>query len=845
MNPFPAYLHNQLEEKLKDRRVVVWYDATGEFEPFAASLTRSNDDESLPTVMLGSIESRLAVFRGSYFALRLEVEPLVAVNRPQPLLIYLPGERRNPKESVLMELEKAGTPYEPQMKRLARNVMRKLYSDGVIDEMLAPEGLTYADIVSLLEDSGSGERRSLLPGILGTRDNVAMVATWTADSQFDEELLKKEVAGELLKLVENRAGQVADACGDLDAVRIKLRRFLLVNEFREDLACEAPTSLAMVPTPGGKDARDFCRKVLDHLRTRHGSEFEHMADKVEADFGLASSGIEAGHLGSIDTFRFEERAMLRHCGEVLASGDFKTSATLAATHSQSFWARQDLSRRQAQWEVCALIAALGAELEKVEADLKKLGTNANSSAIVARYVADDGWHRMDLAHRRMESRVARMEEEPETETALSVIRARMEQVLRSMALNFGKAFQASNWSVDSVLHQTSVWQQRVAPLPGKVAYFLVDAFRFEMGLDFSGQLAEALDMEVVPAIAALPSITPLCMAALLPGAAESYAVVDAGGKAGARIGSSVLADVNDRMKFLKAAVPDANDITLDRLLQDTPSKIHQKIGEARLVVVRSQEIDSLGEKNELLARHVMDTVVGNIARAVRKLAGLGFERFVITADHGHQFGSRKDDDMKLEAPGGGTLELHRRCWIGRGPSAPDGTVTIKASELGYDSNLDFVFPTGLGVFKAGGGLAYHHGGFSLQELVVPVISFRMPTTAVVASGPTVTLSDYPETITNRTFGVRIEVEADLLKSEPLRVQIILLSKNEEVGHAGMGLGMEFDSKTRIATLPSGSAGNVAMVLNRDDAESVTIVVQEAATGSVLTQSKPIPLNLKS
>lgn len=843
MNPFPTYLHTQLEEKLKDRRVVVWYDAAREFEPFVDTLPKG--DGELPEVTIGTTNARLAVYQGSYFALKLQVEPLVAVNRPQSLLLYLPGERRDPKGSVLMELEKAGTTYEPQMKRLARNVMRKLYSDGVIDEMLTPEGLTYADILSLLEQSGNGERSSLLPGILGTRDNVAMVATWVADEQFDEELLKKDVDGELLKLVESRAGHVAEPGYKLSEVRTKFRRFLLANEFREDLACEPPTSLAMVPTPGTKDAREFCRKVLDHLRTRHGNEFEQMADKVESDFGLAAAGIEAKHLGSIDTFRFEERAMLKHCGDVLAAGDFKTASTLASKHSQSFWARQDLSRRQAQWEVCALMAALGTELEKVEADLKKVGANADSSTIVGRYVGQDGWHRMDLAHRRLEARVARMDEEPETEAALTFVRSRVEQVLRNMAAVFGRAFGKDHWSVNSVLHQTSVWSQKVAPLSGRVACFHVDAFRFEMGMDFSGQLAEALDMEVVPAIAALPSITPLCMAALLPGAAESYAVVDAGGKVGARIGSSVLTDVIERMKFLKAAVPDANDITLDRLLQDTPSKIHQKIGEARLVVVRSQEIDSLGEKNELLARHVMDTVVGNIARAVRKLAGLGFERFVITADHGHQFGSRKDDDMKLEAPGGATLELHRRCWIGRGPSAPDGTVTIKAPELGYDSNLDFVFPTGLGVFKAGGGLAYHHGGFSLQELIVPVVSFRMPTAAVAASGPAVTLGDYPESITNRTFGVRIEVEADLLNNEPLRVQIILLSKNEEVGHAGMGLGVEFDAKTRIVTLPAGSTGSVAMVLGSDSPESVTIVVQDAATGSVLAQSKPIPLNLKS
>jgi hypothetical protein len=844
MNPFPAYLHSQLEEKLKNRRVAVWYDAAREFEAFVAALDR-NEDGELPDVKLGTTDARLAVFQGSYFALRLQVEPLVSVNRPQPLLIYLPGERRDPKGSVLMELEKAGTTYEPQMKRLARNVMRKFFSDGVIDEMLAPDSLTYADILTLLEQNNGGERTSLLPSILGTRDNVAMVATWVADPVHDEELVRKDVAMELLKLVESRAGFVAEPGGGLDAIRIKFRRFLLANEFREDLACEPPTSLAMVPTPGSKDARDFCRKVLDHLRTRHAAEFQIMADTVESEFGLASANIDPKHLGSIDTFRFEERAMLRHCGECLGTGDFATGARLASVHSQSFWARQDLSRRQAQWEVCALMAALGTEIEKVEADLKKLGSSATSNTIVGRYVAEDGWHRMDLAHRRLEARVARMDEEPETETALAIIRVRVEQVLRNMSVIFGKAFQASHWSLDSVLHQTRIWQQRVAPLPGKVACFHVDAFRFEMGRDFSGQLAEALDMEVVPAIAALPSITPLCMAALLPGAAESYAVVDAGGKVGARVGSSVLTDVNERMKYLKATVPDANDITLDRLLQDTPSKVQQKIGDARVLVVRSQEIDSLGEKNELLARSVMDTVVGNLARAVRKLAGLGFERFVITADHGHQFGSRKEDDMKLDAPTGTQVELHRRCWIGRGPADAAGTVKIKAPELGYDSNLEFVFPEALGVFKAGGGLAYHHGGFSLQELVVPVVSFRMPTATIVASGPAVTLADYPESITNRTFGVRIEVEADLVSSGPQQAQVLLIGKGEVVGHAGMAIGIEFDPKTRIATLPTGTSGQVVLLLTRDDVESVRIVVQDATTGSVLAESKPIPLNLKS
>ena len=49
-------------------------------------------------------------------------------------------------------------------------------------------------------------------------------------------------------------------------------------------------------------------------------------------------------------------------------------------------------------------------------------------------------------------------------------------------------------------------------------------------------------------------------------------------------------------------------------------KLKNAIGEARLVVVRSQEIDKFGELGgDFLARQVMDTVLQNVARSVRKL----------------------------------------------------------------------------------------------------------------------------------------------------------------------------------------------------------------------------------
>jgi hypothetical protein len=117
----------------------------------------------------------------------------------------------------------------------------------------------------------------------------------------------------------------------------------------------------------------------------------------------------------------------------------------------------------------------------------------------------------------------------------------------------------------------------------------------------------------------------------------------------------------------------------------------------------------------------MDTVIDNLARAIRKLAAAGVEHAVVSADHGHLFfADDRDESMRTDAPGGDTVELHRRCWIGRGGATPPGCVRVAATALGYDSDLEFVFPTGAGVFKAGGDLAFHHGGPSLQELIIPV-----------------------------------------------------------------------------------------------------------------------------
>src|SRR5438128_6300595 len=101
-----------------------------------------------------------------------------------------------------MELEKAGECYEPQLKRLARNVLRQRYTDGVIDEMLAPERVTYEDLARASSDSSSAAPPSILKSIFhDASGNDGLLAAWLVSDGRDADIAKKEAAPELRHLI--------------------------------------------------------------------------------------------------------------------------------------------------------------------------------------------------------------------------------------------------------------------------------------------------------------------------------------------------------------------------------------------------------------------------------------------------------------------------------------------------------------------------------------------------------------------------------------------------------------------------------------------------------------------
>lgn len=847
MHTLHDYVAKQLADKIKDRRVVVWYDERREFQPFVDEVRGAARTAKDPvSVVVCGAKVHISEYAGSMFELRAVVEPHVCGDKPDAVVIYLPGVAHDAKGSVLMELEKAGRFWKPELGQLARNVLLQKFTLGVVDEMLKAERkLTYADLARAAEGNDGTEPPSVLKGIFhDVRGNDGLLTAWLVTDARDAEIVAKQATGEMTKLVKARLGLDLDTTAPLAKLRAITLRYVLAGEFRMDLRCDPPASLDAVAKPSGKET-DAVHEIALRLRTNYASEYEAIADRIEAELGLKNSQLPPGSLGAIDTFRFEERALLRHVGELTANSQFEAALALVAERDTSFWLDRDITRK-AQWEAARRMAELGGVARAVRAAVGKMSGSA--AAWFDAYVAQNGsgWFRLDQAQRRLESWIPSLDEEPE-ERSLGVVRRAYEDAVHAMAEGFTKALDKAGWSVAGALHQTRIWSEVVADRPKPVAYFLVDAMRFEMGVELAERLPKTSEVSVRAAVSALPSITPIGMAALLPGASASFSVVEQSGKLGARIEGNFLPDLASRKKHAASRVPKLVDLTLEELLGQQNSRLKKKLDGAQVVIVRSQEIDMVGETGAYHARQVMDTVIDNLARAIRKLAGLGVEHAVVSADHGHVFGEDRDESMRTDKPGGNEVDLHRRCWVGRGGATPAGCIRVPGTALGYDSDLDFIFPSASGVFKAGGDLAFHHGGPSLQELVIPVLSIR--TKAVesekLKTAP-ITATGLPSAVTNRIFTVTLTfAERQMtLAATALQVRPLLMSGGKQVGGVGMAVDAQFDRDTGCVTIEPNKAVTIAFLLSDESVASLRVVVQDPTTDAELFRSPTdIPVRL--
>jgi hypothetical protein len=526
------------------------------------------------------------------------------------------------------------------------------------------------------------------------------------------------------------------------------------------------------------------------------------------------------------------------------------AAEWAANRGSRFWA-SERPAWQLAWRVVESAGGLAQTAERVRAMLRQRKWPLDE-LIDAYALHADPWMRLDRLSRDLEARHARWEAavpEPEVFEPL-MARARETYVTAATALAEAYAHALRQASFTSTRHEKHVglFHSRVIPdlqAEGKTAFFLVDALRYEMAVELVDGLKTEFNAQICPTLGCLPGITPVGMAALLPAAHDGLHLVPTTTGADLAIAGSTVTSRAQRLEWLaaNAGVPVCCSKLADAL---KPAFRRRKdFAAAKLVVVTSQEIDLLGEEgDEEGVRLYLVDVLEKLRRAVRMLAKAGVRRFVIAADHGFIYAPGVDPGLTMDAPGGKTVELHPRVWIGEGGTAGAGFFRVKASDLGLQGSLELAFPFGMGSFRVkGGGAAYFHGGVSPAENILPVVRLT-PVAAPSSAGETsVRLSMSKSVITNRLFSVSIEMTTEgLFLEEGRRLRFELVSGQHEAGRAATSA-YGFEDGTGEIMVKTGQPNVVTFMLNADAGLTVTIRVVDCQSQVVLDVLKDIPVKL--
>ncbi len=823
MTELRDYLRGKLAKKVESHGLVVWEDAEGEYTgtvgdvvPEGASLLRWN---------------------GSWYRLRRELEPLVSAEKPPRLVVYQAVRTPPEEEDPLAEVREAGTSFNIRLRTLLRGALGGTLTEARIAELGRARTLEEAE-AALAGGVGTGVR---LPAVLKTTDTLQLCLRILADD-VDGDLSDPELWEEARGVL--RYGLGGDPAGEGDFLRDRVFRHLILLELEEALG-HLPPELEGRRGAASVEQHRRATELLRAWRSDLGrlAAYRERALRAEEDLDLRALLSWDDRLAGLDTVPLIEELAFRRALELLSSGELEpASALVDARRRGSMWVRvvlPELPELPEAEKWAPLWKALAA-LVDLHLALRTNRAPAGTASSLLEWYARDGW-RVDRAHRRMESALLEAPVAEGLDSAVADARAGYERWLEALLERFTGALEQGGLE-SGLPRQSEVHKRHVAPVKERTAYVLVDALRYELGLE----LAEALrrdhrEVDVTAAVASAPTITSVGMASLLPGAELGIRLeLTERDTLEVLVNGIRIRGVPERVALLRATHGEVADLTLSDVVDSDVDALKERIHAAKLVLLRSREIDEAFESDEIAVWAYVKDLRDLLARALARLRVAGIERFVLAADHGFLILSRRLGSSRVIEPPGGRGVLHRRCWVGRGGQTSGSALRVPLGELGVEGGLDLVVPRGLAIFAAGGARRFFHGGLSPQELVVPVIAVR--TDAATATDSTARAEVVGGRIVTGVFSVLLELDPNLFSEEVMARITARNGAGKEVARVVDGEGYEEESGVvRLrADRPSGEQQIVTLKVVESLAkrDRVTVEVYDSKTDRLLGKSTP-------
>ena len=293
-----------------------------------------------------------------------------------------------------------------------------------------------------------------------------------------------------------------------------------------------------------------------------------------------------------------------------------------------------------------------------------------------------------------------------------------------------KSEMTKEWSLPGVNNQQKFYDSFIAPHIRKDerAFVIIsDAMRYEVGVELAERLnSETTGVcEIHSLLSVVPSVTKLGMASLLPHNSLDF---DENGQV--LVDGKNSSGIENRRKIIESSIADSIAVHFEDILAMNKAGRRETFKGKKLIYIYHDTIDAMGDKasTELYTFNAVETALDQLYDLVKVIQGdLSGTNMYITADHGflYQRDALEESD-KIAREEMDTIEVKRRYILSKENHDVAGQLAIDLSSVvKNEQQLTAYVPNATIRYRMQGtGVNFVHGGASLQEVVVPLLSFK-------------------------------------------------------------------------------------------------------------------------
>lgn len=199
---------------------------------------------------------------------------------------------------------------------------------------------------------------------------------------------------------------------------------------------------------------------------------------------------------------------------------------------------------------------------------------------------------------------------------------------------------------------------------------------------------------------------------------------------------------------------------------------------AQRLVLNYGDIDEVGEKKQMGALKDITNYEPELREKIAHLFRLGYNKIVLTTDHGFVLTGLLDEADKEPRPEGNIQKIEERYVLTEEPL--NAANLIERTDCYFNSNYQYYAKTDK-PFKTTGRYGYSHGGFTPQECIIPAYVLNVETNNM-ALGVMISNKKELKAVTGNYFTVKLLAEgceSDLFRSER-KVKLLLFAGNKMV-----------------------------------------------------------------